>query len=108
MNGITIKNAVQSSGLSENYIRKMIAKGELITTKELVPGTANNWRNVIQNWDEWRESTKAHSPREDGRNKFVIYMNADEEAELRKLLAGMTIENFLSRANLKKETTEAE
>lgn len=84
-NGITINEAIAQSGLSNNYIRKAIMKGDLKVTKELVPGTKNNWRNVILNFNEWR-ATRSHIKREDGRSKFVLYMNPDEEASLRNMM----------------------
>lgn len=109
MNGITIKQAVEISGLCENYIRKAIRSGDLQAVKELVPGTQNNWRNVIVNFDEWRASTKQRTTREDGRNKFVVYLNADEEAQLQKLIADMPFAELLKRANVKvEEEAEAE
>jgi len=105
---LTINAAIEMSGFSNNYIRKAIASGALKTHKELVPGTNNNWRNVIDNWDEWRASTKQRTTREDGRNKFVVYMNADEVAELEKLVESHPFLATLKRANIKAEVTEEE
>lgn len=102
----TIKEALKLSGLSNNYIHKAIASGALQTRKELVPGTKNNWRNVIMNFDEWR-ATRNHSQREDGRTKFVLYMNADEEAKVQEFLKTLELDT-LSRAFVKKETEVVE
>lgn len=97
----TINEALAVSGLSNNYIRKAISSGALQVTKELVPGTKNNWRNVILNFDEWR-ATRNHSQREDGRTKFVLYMTAEEETAVQEMLKGMGIDT-LARAFVKKE-----
>jgi hypothetical protein len=102
MNGITIKQAVQQSGLSENYIRKAIAKGDLIVEKETV-GDTRIPRNVIVNFEAWRAEAKAHSKREDGRNKFVLYATADELQRLQDLLEDDAFVLPIMRANTKKE-----
>lgn len=99
---ITINEAKAASGLSDNYIRKAIAKGDLKVEKELVPGTTNNWRNVILNFEEWR-ATRNHSQREDGRTKFVVYMTADEQNEIAKLIESMPFLATIARANVKVE-----
>ena len=104
MNKISIKQAVKMSGLSENYIRKAIKKGDIQTTKELIGSTKveKNWLDADQ-FNSWREAASQHSKREDGRNKFVVYMNADEVAELEQLTNTMPFLATLVRANKKAE-----
>lgn len=103
----TINQALAVSGLSNNYVRKAIASGELITHKELVPGTTNNFRNVIENFDEWR-ATRKHNSRDDGRSKYAFYMTADEEVKVREMLKDLECAKTLVKAFQKTEATEAE
>lgn len=105
---LTINQALAISGLSNNYVRKAIKNGDLKVVKELVPGTQNNWRNVILNFDEWR-ATRNHTQREDGRTKYAFYMTADEEAKVREMLKELDCVQTLTKAFVKKdEESEAE
>lgn len=99
---ISIKQAVQFSGLSENYIRKAIAAGKLTTVKQFIGETKieKNWIDAAE-FESWRATAGAHSKREDGRNKFVIYMTADEMERLTSLLHEDAFELPIARANVK-------
>jgi len=104
---ISIKEAIEISGLSNSYIRKAIAHGKLPVTKELIGDSKieKNWID-LGDFETWRASSGAHSKREDGRNKFVLYMNADEEAAIQQLLKDSDFITTLQRTNQK--VTEAE
>jgi hypothetical protein len=101
-NMYSIKNVVKMTGLSENYIRKSIMSGQLVTTKELIPGTkiSKNWISE-EDLNKWNANRKQHSKRDDGRNKFVIYMNQDEVTQLENMLKDLEFGTTLQRANLK-------
>jgi hypothetical protein len=104
-NRLSIKQAVTLSGLSENYIRKAIASGKLVAVKETI-GESKIEKNWIEAdvFEAWRASAGTHSRREDGRNKFVLYMNADEAEALQALIDSGDFTGLVSRANQKAET----
>jgi hypothetical protein len=99
---LSIKEAVVLSGLSENYIRKAISKGGLPVTKEFKGDTQipKNWIDADA-FEAWRAAASSHTKREDGRNKYVVYMTAEEEVELKQLIADMEFVGTLVRANHK-------
>lgn len=101
---LTINQALAESGLSNNYVRKAIAAGDLKVEKELVPGTQNNWRNVILNFDEWR-ATRKHTQREDGRTRYVLYMTDEEQEKVAEMLKSIGVDT-LAKAYIKAETEE--
>lgn len=104
---ISIKQAVAQSGLSENYIRKAIAKGEILVSKEFIGESRipKNWIDADQ-FATWQEAKAAHTKREDGRSKYVIYMTADEEAQLAKLAEKLPFVETVARANKVKQLAE--
>jgi hypothetical protein len=107
---MSINQVLAVSGLSNNYVRKAIAAGKLKTTKGFVPGTRTP-KNFIDraDYEAWRAGVSS-SKRDDGRNKFVIYMTADEQAAVMGLLASMPeVAETVARANVKSvEIDEAE
>lgn len=106
---LSIKQVVAETGLSENYIRKAMSKGDLIHIKEPMEGkkTEKNWI-LRSDLEAWQETRSAHSRREDGRNKFVIYMTAEEEEQLRALLTELEFGETLDRANQPKTVAATE
>jgi hypothetical protein len=108
MNGkMSIKEVVKATGLSDNYVRKSIMSGKLEVTKELIPGTKieKNWISV-EEFNRWNVERKSHTQRDDGRNKFVLYMTPDELEKVQKLLEGLECGETLVRANIKPTTEE--
>jgi len=102
-NTLTIKQAVAISGLSEVYIRKALKAGKLVATKVPVSDGSKNLRNeiTVESFNAWRASAGTHSKREDGRNKFVLYMSEDEAKSLIEQISGMPFAETLTRANIK-------
>lgn len=100
----TIKSLANELNLTEGYVRRAIHKGELETTLANVGDTNVQRHEVTQaQVDAWREKASSRSRREDGRNKYVIYMN-DEEFEAMK--SGVVSEEVVAtceRAYQKKE-----
>lgn len=101
---ISIKEACSISGLSESYIRKEMKRGHLPYVQEHIADTdiPKDWIPV-EAFEDWRASKKSRSRRADKRNKFVLYMNAEEVAELLAKLEGTEITQNLSRATQPKE-----
>jgi hypothetical protein len=102
---LTIVQASAVSGLSEQYIRKAIRSGKLTTTMVPVKEGSSTTRHEIPvaAFEAWRQSAGSHSRREDGRSKFVLYMNADEQAALEALANDGQFTGLFSRANIKAE-----
>ena len=99
---LTIRKAAIACQVSEMYIRKMIKQGKIETSK--VADTANTWHHEISGAElaRFKARSSIRTSREDGRNKFVAYMNAAEEAKVRQLLkdnALVDVERLISRAN---------
>jgi hypothetical protein len=95
----SIKSAAIELGLSEVYIRRMIQKGQIETTKVAI--SDNVWKHMIDEAElaQWRKNTNSRSIREDGRNKFTVYANADEYAQLQKLLEANKLNLPIMRSN---------
>jgi uncharacterized protein (DUF111 family) len=100
----SIKEARKELNLSEVYIRRMIQQEKLNTTKVAI--SAEVWKHMISEEDllAWRKNSNQRSIREDGRNKFVIYANADELAKIQQLLKANNINSPLERANKTEDT----
>jgi hypothetical protein len=98
-----IKEVVVLSGLSEQYVRKAIKSGKLPVTKGNVEGrkTPKNFINRAD-FEAWRNGAASHTRREDGRNKFVLYLTEDEAVTLIEKISGLPFAETLQRANLKK------
>ena len=83
----TIKEAAKTLGMSEMYIRRSIQKVTLKAVIENVPGTEiKRWAIPAESLEEWRTRSKNRSKRADGRVRRIVYMNAEEEAELAQRL----------------------
>ncbi len=103
----SIRQSAVKLGVSEMYLRKMIAQGKIQTVKVAI--SDHVWRHEItsQELAAFKNRTSQRSSREDGRNKFVVYMNAAEEAKVREVLKGAKlpqIEQLLKRANPGKDS----
>lgn len=101
-----IKDACKLLGLSEVYVRRMILKGIIPTTK--VEIRTNTFKHLISEDDLniWRESVKGRSRREDGRSKFTLYASIEELAQIQALLEENSIESPVIRSNKVKTFTE--
>jgi hypothetical protein len=98
----TIRQAAAKLQVSEMYLRKQINVGKLPTTKVQI--TENVWRHEISqaDLDAFKNRTSNRSSRNDGRNKFVVYLSHTEEAQLRAQLKSIKmtdVEKLLTRAN---------
>jgi hypothetical protein len=107
---LSIKDIVALSDVSEQYVRKALRAGKLVTTKVPVKEGSKNLKNMItrESYEAWRASVASRTTRDDGRNKYVLYMTPDEEAKLQTMIAGMTFAEHLHRANIKKTAEAAE
>ncbi len=95
----TIKAAAEALNLSEVYIRRMIHQKKLQTVKVAVNESV--WRHEIaeSELNKWRKSTSTRTTREDGRNKYTLYANEAEFAQIQKLIASAKIGAIVERAN---------
>lgn len=106
---LTIKGICKKFELSEVYVRRMIQHGKLQTTKELVPGTTNIFRHVVDEEEviRWRKNTVSRgSKRSDGRTKYNLYGNLEEIEKIKKLLQENGIESPVIRSNPPKTEVE--
>ncbi len=98
----SIRTAADHLKVSEMYLRKMIAQGKIQTTKVQI--SDHVWRHEISDAElaAFKARTSVRTSRDDGRNKFVAYMTAAEEAKVRKLLKDASlvdVERLIVRAN---------
>lgn len=100
---LDINQVIAETGLSSVYIRRAISTGKLIAHKEPVKEGATTVKNVITraDFEAWRAQSASHTQREDGRNKFVLYMTQEEAEKLQVMIAGEPFAELLSRANVK-------
>jgi hypothetical protein len=99
---LTINEAALFSGLSPVYIRRAILDKKLSAVKEPIAEGSKTVRNVItmESFKAWRAEAGAHTKREDGRNKYVLYASTEEIADLMKKVAGTAYADTIKRANL--------
>jgi len=98
----SIREAAKYLKVSEMYLRKKVNDGTLKTSKVQVLGDI--WRHQIAqaDLDAFKARTNNRSSRDDGRNKFVVYLSKTEEATVRGLLKANKLEavdKLLLRAN---------
>lgn len=99
---LSIRESAQYLKVSEMYLRKKVNDGTLKTTRVNILGDI--WRHEIAktDLDAFKVHTSNRSSRDDGRNKFVIYLSKSEESKLRELLKVNNLEKvgqLLQRAN---------
>jgi hypothetical protein len=107
---LTIHEAAAVSGLSEQYIRKAIRKGDLETVKVATTDSGKTWRHEIlgASFRAWRETSGTKTSREDGRSKFVLYMTPDEVKAFAEKVSGEPFATTLARAYNKKTAAPTE
>jgi hypothetical protein len=96
----SIKAAAIRLQLSEVYIRRLISQDKLITNK--VPVSDNVWRHEIPESELLRlegKHSNIRTQREDGRNKYTLYANLSELAQLQQLAKEAGIGVIIERAN---------
>jgi hypothetical protein len=101
-NTFSIRKAADALEVSEMYLRKMISQGKIKTSKVAI--SEHVWRHEISAAElaAFKARSSNRSSRDDGRNKFVAYMTAAEEAQVRKLLKEAKlaeVEQLIKRAN---------
>ena len=102
-NLLSIKDVCKLLDLTEVYVRRMILKGKIETTKLEIH--KNTYKHMItrEEVNRWRSSVSGRSRREDGRNKFTLYGTSEEIEQIRKLLEEGKIESVIERSNKVKE-----
>ncbi|MCJ7483550.1 MAG: hypothetical protein MUO31_11345 [Thermodesulfovibrionales bacterium] len=98
----SIRESSVKLGVSEMYLRKMINVGKIETVKVSI--SPKVWRHEVSSSELERFKTRSsnRSSREDGRNKFVIYLTPTELGKVQKSLkeSGMgEIVKLLVRSN---------
>ena len=100
MNGYTINEASSKMNLTPFYVRKCIREGKLDSTLEQI-GDTKVYRHKITEEEIERFETrdkKSVGKRDDGRNKYTIYLNdAEFEALIEK-----NDDLLIARSNIKK------
>lgn len=106
---LSIKEVVEDSGLSEVYVRRMISKGKIKTTKVTLP-SQKGFKHMIRRTDylQWRE-TSSHNRRNDGRGRFLLYGTPEEIQILLNLVEKSGLGVIITRQNqVKSEVSEEE
>ena len=96
---LTIKQVCAEYALSQVYVRRMIQKGKIKTTK--VKFNANQFKHIIarEEIEKWRATASTRARRADGRNKFTLYATPAERVILQNLLEEGKLELPVVRAN---------
>src|SRR4030042_2214823 len=98
----SLREASAYSSKSEMYLRKCVTSGPLPSKMVTVTGNIKRHEIAKVDLDAFLARTSNRSSREDGRNKYTIYMTGAEEEKVRKLLAAnelMAVSTHLTRAN---------
>lgn len=101
----SIKSASSELGLSQVYIRRMIQQGKIQTNKTMI-GDSEVWKHEIaeSELNRWHSDSSKRTQRNDGRNKYTLYANDEELAQIRKLLEANDIGSILERSNKPEDT----
>lgn len=99
---LSIRESAQFLHVSEMYLRKKVNDGTLKTHRVQILGDI--WRHEIEKADllAFKAHTSNRSSRDDGRNKFVIYLSKSEESKVREMLKESKLDQvsaLLQRAN---------
>lgn len=99
-NMLSIKDVCEEYNLSPVYVRRMILKKKIKTTKQPM-NDGKQYKHMIarSEVERWRKQTSAHTMRTDGRNKYNIYCTKSEFTKLQKLLQDNNLKTPLVRAN---------
>jgi len=100
MNGYTINEASSKMNLTPFYVRKCIREGKLDSTLEQIGDTKVHRHRISEAELERFETRdkKSVGKRDDGRNKYTIYLNdAEFEALIEK-----NDDLLIARSNIKK------
>lgn len=83
-----ITDAAKEMGFTPQYVRQLIRKGTLLTVmKPIVPESLVKHHMVTRTEiDRYMGTTRRKTRREDGRNKFVMYMTLVELAKVKTVL----------------------
>jgi hypothetical protein len=96
----TINQATTYLGIKSFYLRKLLKSGRIESTKEQI-GSTKVYRNMIPqaSLDNYLATKKiGFGKREDGRNKYTIYLTEPEFKELTKSFP----KALIAKANIKK------
>ena len=97
---LSIKEAAVALNLSEVYLRRLISQDKLHTKKIFI--SENVFKHIIDKEDLIALEAKHSSirtQRNDGRNKYTLYANEAELAQLAKLTKEAHLEIIIERAN---------
>lgn len=101
---LSIKDVCREYGLSEVYVRRMILKGKLHSTK--IEIAQNTYKHLIDvdEVERWRKTSHHNGGvrRTDGRNKYTIYGTQDEIEKLYELIDSNKLETPIKRSNEKR------
>ena len=103
---LDIDDVRELTHLSEMRVRTAMRRGELVSHLEPVKeGSKTNHRvTTPEDVLAWRKSTEAHTKRDDGRNKYNIYMTPDEYEVVTKLFKANKVVVPIGFANKRKPT----
>ncbi len=105
MTTYTIRTGASKLGISEQYLRKCIREGKISTKLVKIGSNPNSpQRHEISESElmKFKKRTSVRTSRDDGRNKFVVYLTKSEERVLRQLMSNnklTNVEKLLKRAN---------
>jgi hypothetical protein len=99
---LSIRKAADFLEVSEMYLRKQIKLGKIQTTKVAI--SDHVWRHEISSAElaAFKNRSSVRTSRDDGRNKFVVYMNATELAKVQQVLKEAKLDQvaaLIARAN---------
>lgn len=102
MTSFSIRESSKKLGVSEMYLRKCILEDKIHTTHVAISDKV--WRHEISEDElaKFKVRSSNRSSRDDGRNKFTIYLSKSEEVKIRELLKTNNLDKvgaLLQRAN---------
>lgn len=103
---LSIKEVCDREGLSPVYVRRMIQRGKIETTKVEIAKNTFKHLIAVEEVERWRKSLAGGNRRADGKSKFNLYATPEEIEALQKLLNENQVSIEIKRANKVKRQTE--
>lgn len=101
----TINQLAEKVELSPCYVRRMIHQGKLESKMVNISPKVQRHEITMTQYKTFRSKTSIRTTRNDGRNKFTVYLTSNEEVKMRKNLISNNqseVEKLLSRTNVSK------
>lgn len=105
---MNLKTAAQYLNMNVMYVRKLVQSGKIPSQMVQVKGDVERYEITKEACDAYKAQHISTSRREDGLNKFNLYISMSDQDKVREILTAAGINFDLVKANVKKTNNEDE